>query len=44
MCRNHAKVIIEYLKRPTKLTKVAICLWSDKNYEVFDKQLNLMIK
>ena len=38
------KVIIEYLKRPTKLTKVAICLWSDENYEVFDKQLNLMIK
>jgi O-acetyl-ADP-ribose deacetylase (regulator of RNase III) len=38
------KVIIDYIKRPTKLTRVAICLWIEENYEVFDQQLNLMIK
>lgn len=38
------KVMLDYLKRPTKLSKVAICLWTEQNYKVFEKQLNLMIK
>jgi O-acetyl-ADP-ribose deacetylase len=34
-------VIIEYLKRPTNLSVVAICLWGDENFEVFSNQLIL---
>jgi O-acetyl-ADP-ribose deacetylase (regulator of RNase III) len=37
------KVIIEYLKRPTCITKVAICLWGEENYEFFYTQLKSMI-
>jgi O-acetyl-ADP-ribose deacetylase len=37
------KVIIDYIKRPTKLTRVAICLWSEENFEIFDQRLNLLI-
>ena len=37
------EVIVEYLKRPTKLTVVAICLWGDENFEVFSNQLIKMI-
>lgn len=37
------EVIIEYLKRPTSLAKVAICLWGDENFEIFKSQLKRMI-
>ena len=37
------QVIIEYLKRPTILKKVAICLWNDENFKIFKKQLTAMI-
>lgn len=33
------EVIVEYLKRPTNLSVVAICLWGDENFEIFSKQL-----
>jgi len=38
------QVIIEYLKRPTNLSVVAVCLWGDENFEVFSNQLILMMK
>jgi O-acetyl-ADP-ribose deacetylase (regulator of RNase III) len=38
------QVIVEYLKRPTNLSVVAICLWDDESFEVFSNQLILMIK
>ena len=38
------EVIIEYLKRPTNISVVAICLWGDENFEVFSNQLIVMMK
>ena len=38
------QVIVEYLKRPTNLSVVAVCLWDDESFEVFSNQLILMIK
>ena len=38
------QIIVEYLKRPTNLSVVAICLWDDKNFEIFSNQLITMLK
>jgi len=32
-------VLLEYLKRPTKLKEVTICLWGDDNLKVFNNKL-----
>ena len=37
-------VIVEYLKRPTNIMVVGICLWGDENFEVFSNQLIKMMK
>lgn len=38
------QVIVEYLKRPTNLSVVAICLWGNENFEIFSNQLIKMMK
>jgi len=38
------EIIIEYLKRPTNISVVAICLWGDENFEVFSNQLISMMR
>ncbi len=38
------QVIVEYLRRPTNLSVVAICLWGDENFENFGNQLIKLMK
>ena len=37
------EVIVEFLRRPSKLSIVAVCLWDDKSFEIFSNQLIKMI-
>lgn len=38
------KVIIDFLTGPTQLKKVAVCLWNDEIFNIFDQQLKLIVK
>ncbi len=37
-------VIIEYLKRPTRIREVDICLWGEENLNIFRNHLNELIR
>ncbi len=36
-------IVVEFLKRPTKLEKVVFCLWGKESYDVFKESLNRIL-